>query len=526
MKRKWIFNEWSMDYLRNCVLVFLSIVICSLQISFLNAQTRPQIGVVKPTGKRFCDTRTCQGTNMINFSTGVNANGSELSPGSIDPFWKLINKPPLSSGNYHASMQIPKIYVIKPYQNNWNNVSNAAIVSPANTPRFPSNNAFRSQPWRSIRSFCLCEGATVSFKGSFAADDEGVLVLKRADGQEVFRIPTTNAFLSPTNFSETHVLSAGAYYLEFEMLNTGGVATGFSIHGKMFAKGNYLINGHSKCCPSSVVSVLKIIENKNTCNGKLDKGEKPGVNWKFSLLNSNGQVVQSGVTDQSGEVVFGGLRAGSYTLVETQQSGFAAKSPSSGRMNIKLADNRIVNYTFFNCPSDKPSSSEFDPCCPPTSDEDLAKQFEFQFSGGMNSSYQVKLVPTPQFKERMQAYADYLHALCPEVTKLQLHFALHNQLNYVDNNMNIYAHFVPGNSSNQMFGGSSFSNNPSLNNNHWYRIHLGMYTVSECGLIDKTCDVPNVDWNIRLEGSQRVGEFKLNGRSQKKVLSRNNTRLN
>ncbi len=72
--------------------------------------------------------------------------------------------------------------------------------------------------------------------------------------------------------------------------------------------------------------------------------------WTIQLLDADSNVIAEQVTDVDGAYAFYDLKAGSYVIKETQQSGWTPKVPASGQSTVVLdpSENEVRN--FGNCP--------------------------------------------------------------------------------------------------------------------------------------------------------------------------------
>ncbi len=83
-------------------------------------------------------------------------------------------------------------------------------------------------------------------------------------------------------------------------------------------------------------------------NGVKDAGEPGLPNWNISLLDINGSVVASTLTDSGGNYSFTGLQQGNYTIKETLQPGWIQIAPLGGTYNITLNGTDVTGIDFGN----------------------------------------------------------------------------------------------------------------------------------------------------------------------------------
>jgi PKD repeat protein len=105
-------------------------------------------------------------------------------------------------------------------------------------------------------------------------------------------------------------------------------------------------------CESQGLIVTKY--NDLNCNGKRDSvggvPTDPSVNgFNFTVTNvSTGQVF-TGTTIGAGQISFPTLPLGTYTVTETQQSGWIPTNPASGTMTVVVSGSGVTNVSFGNC---------------------------------------------------------------------------------------------------------------------------------------------------------------------------------
>ncbi len=308
-----------------------------------------------------CDDGTPRFTEL-NISTAVAANDSVLPPGSVDPLWKLINFPPLSS-TAPAGISPDAAYAVSTYRpggNPWWNILDdttltAGILNVVPTATFGANNANRGQPWRFRRQFCLCAEAEVTIAGALQADDRGTLRLYQDNNPVPLATlassdnttPTTN-FKRDAPFSYSANLPPGNYHLEFEMVNISSRAMGFTVGASisLLEPAEILGNGQS-ACEAGVISIQKI-EDRN-CDGARTSREPGLAGWDFTLTETTTGQVYTATTDVYGEIVLRNLPYGNYLVEEVIVPPFTPTFPVNGQATVTLdAENSVGVITFGN----------------------------------------------------------------------------------------------------------------------------------------------------------------------------------
>ncbi|MDZ4167677.1 MAG: SpaA isopeptide-forming pilin-related protein, partial [Coriobacteriia bacterium] len=90
-------------------------------------------------------------------------------------------------------------------------------------------------------------------------------------------------------------------------------------------------------------------------NGEYDDGEPMLEDWEFTLTQSTPPItasaislVATGTTDVDGELLFGGLEPGEYTVTETLQDGWTNTTPLS--QDVTVVDGQTASLWFGNIP--------------------------------------------------------------------------------------------------------------------------------------------------------------------------------
>lgn len=451
--------------------------------------------------KAGCSDSECLSTSTLEISTGYDpAKNALIAIGAIDPLWKLLNKPPTDPNTLTTGVNIPDAYSISSFQNNWNIIQGAGILSSINKNGMgEANNLFSNQPWIFRRSFCVCQNSTVTISGDFRVDDDGSINVSDANGTVLFTQkaydPNPNPskwqyFDKNTKFNATLTLAPGTYFVDFYMLNRSGVAAGFAVRGQITTTNGQrtISNVNNTCCPSGgVVTLQKILEKAETCNGKTDAGETAGSGWTFALKDSKNKVIQTKQTDANGQLTFGGLLAGSYTIEEQMQAGWEANTPQAGIQQVTLGANDVKFITFYNCPA----TIKFDPCCPPMNKTALAKLFiPSPVAPGLNQPYLLSFNNDQLFCKQSQAYLDYLKVLYPAVGNLIFNWRIFDS---GTGNLpgsgpqvgsDVYTSFKPGGLGVHTMNKFFLS---QLSVGRWYKIHVGMYTEPGINRVPTEC---------------------------------------
>jgi len=311
----------------------------------------------------------CNAANVLNVSTGIDANGTKLGCGKgvIDPFWSLINKPPIQTigcNDFGLSGTIKdgNAYVMNYenyHENAWANQPGVRTVAPVNgscKTYFGCNNQPDGNggylPYIFERAFCICEDDSIFFDLNICADDRLSI--------ELWDISTSTLITSdpgPFNFKTCAdnnwtfgtVLPAGMYALRTHLVNTHGSVLGFSVSGNITSLSNtQSIVQDTLCCENNTINVRKILDYD--CDGEFGTGDQIGSGWKFELKNSAGDVVQAAATNASGELFFNNVLAGKYTITEIQQPGWVFGNPSNGTIDITVVPGGYNVVDFYNCP--------------------------------------------------------------------------------------------------------------------------------------------------------------------------------
>lgn len=307
----------------------------------------------------------CKMTNTLNLSTGVDTNGNLLAPGKgiVDPFWKLLNIPPLISC---SSPLLPTIngnvYVVNfssAGNTGWVNQPTASTLAPLDlgtTDSFGCDNAINSQgqrvPYIFERPFCVLNSTTVDFNFTFRGDDQIYFELINNNTNTVVNTSALYTFPQATaTWAATSVsLPAGSYSIKAYLVNTSSVVTGFSFAGNLTtSKGDLSISNNALgCCENNTISILNIKDEN--CNGIYNPTDIIGSGVTFNLKNSSGTIIATGVTNINGNLFFSGLPNGTYTVTMVPQPGWAPSTPAGGITTFSLTNNVVKIINFYSCP--------------------------------------------------------------------------------------------------------------------------------------------------------------------------------
>lgn len=447
--------------------------------------------------KTTCSALECTGTNALNISTGYDpVSNAMIKVGGIDPLWKLINYPPLKDCILLPTIKIPNANVVDGKGPTWLNVNSnpsgsvKGILSANTLNELDCDNLFENQPWKFRRYFCACAPTDVVLSGNIRIDDKGKLSVYDLNNTQLATVNVISGTNINTPFNFNLQLNTGGYYLEVEVLNTGQGLCGFNIKGLVTTtrEEKLLVNSNASCCSNNgSITIQKILEKTETCNGRTDAGETAGSGWTFLLKDAKNQAIKTQKTDANGQITFNGLPKGTYTIEEVAQTGWEAYSPQSGIQQVVMGANDVKTITFYNCPG----SLKFDPCCPPMNKSVLEKLFIPRPVGaGLNQPYLLDFNNDPLFCTQSQAYLDYLKSLYPGVGNMIFNWRIFDSGtgnlpgNGPQVGADVYTSFKPGG-----LGTHTLTKffTTQLAVGRWYKIHVGMYTEPGINRIPAEC---------------------------------------
>lgn len=315
----------------------------------------------EPTGGSTCAASGCPTNAVLNISTGIDGGGNLLTtnnPAFVDPYWKLMNFPPLDGSL--SPTNLPDMFGINLFQPLWNDISGSPISQPISVvpqAAFGDDNIDPTQPWRIRREFCVCDTTQVLIQGNLRVDDEGALRLYGANPVVPLvnllggtpPAPNVNNFNQDWPINWTGTLAPGTYHLEFEMVNESSTAMGFNVSALITDLGNnaYLSNPSANCCTNGVISIQKIIDND--CDGGRSTGDGLGAGWTFQVTNNSTGITTTHTTNNVGEITLRQLPFGTYTITETFASPWMPSDGTGGTQTITIdANNPVGMATFLN----------------------------------------------------------------------------------------------------------------------------------------------------------------------------------
>ena len=309
----------------------------------------------------------CDLKSKLNLSTGIDSDDNPIPPGIgvVDPFWRLLNNPPLVNCNGDLANTINgSAYLINYHnidQNNWVNQPNSTTLAPVDlgtTYNFGcsnvTNTAGNEVPYVFERPFCIIKDTYVDFNFTFKGDDS--IYFELIDNTTNTIVPNVSIGRSVIyvyqatveSWTATNVcLTEGNYSIRGYLANFGTTVLGFSLVGNLTTTNNdlSLSNNVEGCCENNTISILNIRE-VNTCNSIFDGADQLGDNWVFNLRDSNDTIIRTGTTDINGNLFFAGLPDGDYKVEIIPQTGY---TPNQNSVTISLANNTVEMIEFYNC---------------------------------------------------------------------------------------------------------------------------------------------------------------------------------
>lgn len=288
-----------------------------------------------------CSNSGCIATTL-NVSTGYDqVTNTYKTPLALESNWRLTAVPS------NASITLPApCYVITP-NSAWANFSNAKWVSPFQSNYYNINNpAPQFGPFQFQNCFCICQSTSVHLLFDVLADDkasaaiDGIPIGNYAGGGYQFQY--ANRLVVDTIIT----LSAGTHCLSVNLHNIYGVATGFSVQGTV--SGANLLS--STCCNATGrICGTKLLDAN--CDGVVNPATDQGLaGWTITVTNSAGVVVGTAVTDAQGNYCFDNLTPGTYTVAETNQTGWTQSYPGgSGTHTANVVAGGLFQANFGNC---------------------------------------------------------------------------------------------------------------------------------------------------------------------------------
>lgn len=308
----------------------------------------------------------CDLQSDLNLTTGINNDGTFIAPGLgiVDPFWKVLNNPPLLFCDPNVNPLVATIngnaYAVN-FGNfgpdGWVNQTGATTLAPMDLGTiyaFGCNNAQNDEgnfvPYVFERNFCVLKNTQVNFSFSYKGDDQIYFELINNSNNAVISSSTLYTYdAEPLIWSENNIaLAAGSYSIRGYLANTSSVVLGYSMLGNLVTtNGDKAIsNNNDNCCQNNTISILNVIDTN--CNAIFDTIDGLGKNWTFNVKNSSNVIIKTGVTDANGNIFFSGIPDGNYSVEIVPQTGFTTTITSFA---LNLVNNMVQIKTFYNCPT-------------------------------------------------------------------------------------------------------------------------------------------------------------------------------
>jgi hypothetical protein len=309
----------------------------------------------------------CDRQSDLDLSSGIDANGNVIPAafGAVDPFWKLINQPPLfqgSPGNPCTNTAVGTFtgetfsmnFGMGP--NAWVNQVGASTIAPFDlgpNGSFGCNNAANSNgsqvPYVFERSFCVLDDTNVDFSFTFKGDDQ--IFFELVDSNNTVLDTSTTYIWSTTPIqtwtASNFALATGSYSIRGSLVNTGAVILGFSFLGNLSTTNgdNAISNNAEGCCENNVISVLNILEED--CDRAYNNAtDLLGGSWVFNLLDSTNTIIRTETTDVNGNIFFSGLPDGTYTIQIVNQTGWTQTITTE---IVNVTNNAVQIVEFYSC---------------------------------------------------------------------------------------------------------------------------------------------------------------------------------
>jgi len=164
---------------------------------------------------------------------------------------------------------------------------------------------------------------------------------------------------------------------------------------------------------------------------------------------------------------------------------------------------------------------ESNPCCTPVTPDSIMNVLHPKHQGGAASNYTLRFNPSNQFKNQMQSYINYLHAMNPAINSINIHWHLGDAGTGPNPNPG-YGGAIPGagdtftawsagGNGNVTNGGGNFWNGYPLQINHWYHVHTGTYLNDNQEFFSKKCANNGffVNFVVRKSAQGGNGELKI-----------------
>ncbi len=310
----------------------------------------------------------CAQSDSLNLSTGLDTSGMVIAPavGAVDPFWKLLNKPPLENNctdplNATISENAYVVNYFSTGSTGWVNQPGTGTLAPVDmgntTSGFNCNNDTNRMgdrvPYIFERSFCVLTPTLVDFSFTYKGDDQVYFeLIENSTGNVLSTGPTyvwTGLPIGPWTASALP-LAAGSHSIRAYLVNTNGDVLGFSLLGNLTTtNGDLAISSNAAgCCENNTISVLNVFEAE--CDGQYDGGvDQVGDGWTFYLKDSGGATIRTVTTDINGNIFFSGLPDGTYTVESVPVGSWTPNVPAGGTITVTISGNTVKILEFFNC---------------------------------------------------------------------------------------------------------------------------------------------------------------------------------
>lgn len=159
-----------------------------------------------------------------------------------------------------------------------------------------------------------------------------------------------------------HDLPAGTYIVsEIQQNGWGqtyppGSGTSVGSHVISIVPGSAVTANFGNCKKEGTICVKKVLDEN--CDGIINtSGGTVLSGWKILLEDTNGVVIDSGVTGVDGMVCFDHLPVGTYTVSEVLQPYWTQTFPAAGTYSVNVTMANTSTVIFANCYTAKPCDS-------------------------------------------------------------------------------------------------------------------------------------------------------------------------
>ncbi|MGH9427234.1 MAG: hypothetical protein ACRD2L_13130, partial [Terriglobia bacterium] len=189
-------------------------------------------------------------------------------------------------------------------------------------------------------------------------------------------------------------------------------------------------------------------------------------------------------------------------------------APNAGNLDWQPGEFILVTLSFA-CETSTPEPNPIDPCCPPWNKDLLKDMLFYQGQGSISAPYTLKFQPTTVFKNQMQAYINYLHALNPAMSAITIDWRLSDQgANATPNppygpqigstvwttwNWNTTGIGAP------VFTNPGFFSGFPMQVGTWYMVHTGIYLENGQKFFPDKCAVNEILVRLQVMGAKTRG---------------------